>query len=159
MVIIIPKGTVHDTINTVLLIVFVLVVTTHDYLKLGSDNLILLIIFSASYLFGTFFLSPDLDLSSTPYKRWGFLRVMWWPYKELFKHRKMSHNIILGPVSIVGYFTMLIILFLWIVNSIHKVKDYHYVMYVVMITGFVISIELHIILDHITSKKNKRTYK
>lgn len=151
-----PNGHVHDTVNVILLTIFVLVVSTHDYLKLGSDNVILLVIFSVSFLFGTFFLSPDLDLASVPYKRWGFLRVLWWPYKEAFKHRKMSHHIIFGPLSIVGYFTMLIVLFLWLINSIHRIQDYQYVMYIVMIVGFVLSIETHIILDRITSKKQSK---
>jgi uncharacterized metal-binding protein len=41
------------------------------------------IIAGASYLLGGLYLSPDLDLISRPYKRWGVLRFIWLPDQRL----------------------------------------------------------------------------
>lgn len=52
---------------------------------------------TAAHLVGTFYLSPDLDLDSTIYKRWGGLRWVWLPYKNLVKHRSSwSHSVVGG---------------------------------------------------------------
>lgn len=46
---------------------------------------------------GTFFLSPDLDLHSRIYRRWGILRWIWIPYQKVIHHRSwVSHS---GPIS------------------------------------------------------------
>jgi len=53
--------------------------------------------FILGYTIGTFFLSPDLDLKhSKPTKRWKFLKIIWYPYQKVFKHRGLSHIPILG---------------------------------------------------------------
>jgi uncharacterized metal-binding protein len=56
-----------------------------------------LIATSAYYLSGMY-LSPDLDLVSRPYKRWGFLRWLWLPYQRLIpRHRHwLSHGPVIG---------------------------------------------------------------
>ncbi|MCX7844855.1 MAG: metal-binding protein, partial [Candidatus Bipolaricaulota bacterium] len=52
------------------------------------------------YLAGSLFLSPDLDLyHSRPARRWRPLRVLWWPYTRVFRHRGLSHHPLLGPLS------------------------------------------------------------
>jgi uncharacterized metal-binding protein len=59
----------------------------------------------AAVLFGGLMLSPDLDLHSLAYKRWGPLRFIWLPYRKL-KHRSVwSH----GPVA--GTLGRLVLLF------------------------------------------------
>lgn len=51
-----------------------------------------------------FFLSPDLDILSKPYQRWGWLRWLWWPYQRLIPHRSwLSHGPIIGTVLRVAY--------------------------------------------------------
>ncbi len=61
-------------------------------------------IFGACYVASMAFLSPDLDLvGSRPFKRWGPLRVLWWPYAAVFRHRKLSHHWFFGPLTRVGY--------------------------------------------------------
>jgi uncharacterized metal-binding protein len=60
--------------------------------------------FGASYLASMLLLSPDLDLAtSRPFKRWGPLRVLWWPYAAVFRHRRLSHHWFFGPLTRVGY--------------------------------------------------------
>jgi uncharacterized metal-binding protein len=42
-------------------------------------------------------LSPDMDLfNSKSIEGWGWLRVFWWPYSKLAKHRDRLHLPILG---------------------------------------------------------------
>ncbi len=44
-----------------------------------------------------YFLSPDLDIQSRPYQRWGLLRWLWWPYQKVLPHRSFfSHGPIIG---------------------------------------------------------------
>ncbi|MCX8164490.1 MAG: DUF2227 family putative metal-binding protein [Aquificaceae bacterium] len=69
--------------------------------------------FTAGYLFGTFFLSPDIDLShSKPARRWRGLGFFWRPYQCFSKHRGLSHIPLLGTFVRLGY-TVLLSLFLY----------------------------------------------
>jgi uncharacterized metal-binding protein len=52
---------------------------------------------AAAFLLGGLWLSPDLDTRSNPSRRWGPLRLLWWPYRRLLKHRSLiSHSPVLG---------------------------------------------------------------
>jgi uncharacterized metal-binding protein len=60
-----------------------------------------------SLLFSGLAISPDLDLNSSVYKRWGLLRWLWWPYQKLVPHRSwISHSFLLGPLLRVTYFLL-----------------------------------------------------
>lgn len=60
--------------------------------------------FAVSYVLSMALLSPDLDLSrSRAFRRWGVLRWLWLPYAVVFRHRRMSHQLILGPLTRVLY--------------------------------------------------------
>jgi uncharacterized metal-binding protein len=69
--------------------------------------------FTAGYLFGTFLLSPDLDLpNSKPAKRWKAFRHLWKPYQKASRHRGLSHIPVLGSFTRIAYFlTVLIFLY------------------------------------------------
>lgn len=74
-------------------------------------------IFVLAYLFGTFLLSPDMDLAkSEPMANWGLLRWIWRPYANLFKHRGISHTPILGTLTRVLYLLVVIYMILAIIN-------------------------------------------
>ena len=48
-------------------------------------------------LAGGLLLSPDLDIRSRPFYRWGVFRFIWWPYQWMIRHRSpLSHGIIIG---------------------------------------------------------------
>jgi uncharacterized metal-binding protein len=48
-------------------------------------------------LIANFILSPDMDLfNSRSMSDWGLMRLFWWPYAKLVKHRDMMHFPILG---------------------------------------------------------------
>jgi uncharacterized metal-binding protein len=65
-----------------------------------SYSLELGLIAASAHLLGGLYLSPDLDLKSKPFKRWGVLRVLWLPYQKLIPcHRHwLSHGVIVGSV-------------------------------------------------------------
>ncbi|RMH80140.1 MAG: hypothetical protein D6674_05435 [Acidobacteria bacterium] len=65
--------------------------------------------FTAGYLIGTFFLSPDLDLRhSKPSRRWKVFRYIWRPYQAFSRHRGISH------VPLLGVFIKLLYLFIFL---------------------------------------------
>jgi uncharacterized metal-binding protein len=100
----VPSGAVHLRIEAVSLLcwggigVYLLANGTISYPSFAA--------FVGSYLFSMLFLSPDLDLSqSRAFRRWGIFRWLWIPYARLFRHRGLSHRLILGPLSRVLYLT------------------------------------------------------
>jgi len=51
------------------------------------------------YLFSGLMFSGDLDIHSNQYRRWGWLRWLWLPYRRWFAHRSMwSHGFLVGTV-------------------------------------------------------------
>ena len=61
---------------------------------------------ASGYAIGICWLSPDLDCKSNPYRRWGLLRWLWFPYRKLMKHRGLSHWIIFGTLSRLLYLSI-----------------------------------------------------
>ncbi len=103
-----PSGKTHRRIDLVMLLVIV-GAAVYFWAPLaafwGRDNLAEYgAIFVIAYLFGTFLLSPDMDLhTSDPMKNWGVLQLVWRPYAALFKHRGLSHTPIIGTLTRVVY--------------------------------------------------------
>ena len=59
-------------------------------------------------------LSPDMDLfTSKPMNDWGIMRIFWWPYARLVKHRDRLHTPFLG--TFVRWLYMMIIVAIAIV--------------------------------------------
>ncbi len=70
-----------------------------------------------SFLLGGLWLSPDLDTTSNSLKRWGLLRVIWFPYRKLVRHRSLaSHSPIIGTALRLCY------LLIWIICIIYLFK-------------------------------------
>jgi uncharacterized metal-binding protein len=150
-----PDGKNHNIINiTVLLLIisgFYSLFTRADIiLPIEYLNFQIISVFSISYLFGTFFLSPDLDIRSSPYERWGIFRFLWWPYKFMFKHRGLSHHFIFGPLTILANFTLILMPVLVLAEfNIYRVPV-EFITAVVL--GIWVSIELHIMADMVVSE-------
>ena len=140
---IVPSYKSHDKINLACLIILVIAAIHYKI------NFVTLIIFTLSFLFGSRYLSPDIDVDSRIYRRWGLLRFFWKPYKDLFKHRGISHNLILGPVTLIGYLAGLIFICLYLAG----VPLQFDVRMGVIAAGMVAAIELHILADMFLSKK------
>lgn len=59
---------------------------------------------TAAFLAGGLLLSPDLDTRSNATRRWGPLRLLWWPYRRLLRHRSLlSHSPLLGSAGRLAY--------------------------------------------------------
>jgi uncharacterized metal-binding protein len=55
-----------------------------------------------AHLWATWMLSPDLDINSAIYDRWGPLRWLWWPYQRVVPHRSwFSHSGVSGAFRLV----------------------------------------------------------
>ena len=109
--------------------------------------------FAVAYLIGTYLVTPDLDLDSRIYKRWGWLKIFWCPYKEVFKHRQCSHHLIFGPLSLVIYITVLI----FIPVYYFKVEIPITFEYILIATaGLVLAIEIHIMTDAMSNILKRR---
>lgn len=62
---------------------------------------------AAGFLFGGLMLGPDLDIRSVQYKRWGWFRWIWLPYRGSMKHRSpLSHAPVTGTVIRVMYLSI-----------------------------------------------------
>ncbi len=150
-----PDGKNHNLINITVLVIIISglyslstradIVLPMEYLNFQTIS-----VFSISYLFGTFFLSPDLDIDSSPYGRWGIFRFLWWPYKVMVKHRGLSHHFIFGPLTILANFTLILLPVLVLAGfNIYRIPV-EFIAAVVL--GIGVSIELHILADMVVSE-------
>lgn len=88
-----PSGRTHDRITLWTLPATALLV------GLASRDPAQVLIFASGYLVGGLLLSPDLDIHSRPYLRWGPLRWIWLPYRKVLHHRSMlSHGPLFGTL-------------------------------------------------------------
>jgi uncharacterized metal-binding protein len=63
------------------------------------------------FLLGGLLLSPDLDTHSNATRRWGPLRLLWWPYRRGLAHRSLlSHSPLLGTAGRLAYLAFLALL-------------------------------------------------
>lgn len=93
-----PSGRTHDRIT----LWFLPVVAGCTFALTHHSTSTLLI--CAGYLFGGLMLGPDLDIHSVHYKRWGWLRWIWLPYRGSMKHRSpWSHAPVTGTTVRVLY--------------------------------------------------------
>jgi uncharacterized metal-binding protein len=107
----VPSGKVHDKITLVGAIV---AIPVWWYLTPAPQNWAIGGTLVVSTLFSGWLLSPDLDLNSSIYKRWGPLRFLWYPYQKMIPHRSwISHSWFLSPLMRVGYLLVMTWLMAW----------------------------------------------
>jgi uncharacterized metal-binding protein len=93
-----PSGRTHDrlTLWTLPAIAGLSLALTH------SSRLTLIV--CVGFLFSGLMLGPDLDIHSVQFKRWGWFRWIWLPYRHSIRHRSpLSHGPITGTVIRVVY--------------------------------------------------------
>ena len=96
-----PSGRTHDRIT-----LWSLPLIATLAFKVTADILLTLIV-SGGFLFGGFMFGPDLDIHSVQYKRWGWFRWIWIPYRGSMRHRSMlSHGPIMGTTLRVLYLSL-----------------------------------------------------
>jgi uncharacterized metal-binding protein len=102
-----PSGRVHLAIETGVLVACA--AGGAALAQRGSISYESLLAFSCGFAFGMAFLSPDLDLTrSRPTRRWGPLSFLWWPYAKIFRHRGVSHHVVWGPLTRLGYLALVV---------------------------------------------------
>ncbi|MEN3033899.1 MAG: DUF2227 family putative metal-binding protein [Aquificaceae bacterium] len=119
--------------------------------------------FVFGYLFGTFLLSPDIDLKhSKPSKRWGILRHIWKPYRKLSRHRGSSHVPFLGSFLRVSYIMLLLMIFFYVLKrwfsfdfSLSHLPDFLYDWAFFAFLGICLSELMHVALDLLWSSLRK----
>jgi len=113
-----------------------------------------------AFLVGGLLLSPDLDTRSRPTRRWGPLRLLWWPYRKLLRHRSLlSHGPVLGTLGRLGYLGGLVLVLAGLlspwgapspVGLLHwgqLVWNRHPVLLLLALAGLEASAWLHLIQD------------
>jgi uncharacterized metal-binding protein len=105
-----PNARTHDLITVVTAIG-----ANVAYFRFASaPDLTLAALFTGTYLFAGYACAGDLDLNSAEYRRWGPLRFVWYPYRQLVPHRSwVSHGLIMGGVIRVAYLLVVCALLLW----------------------------------------------
>ena len=85
-----PGSTSHDIITTCLLPPVTCTVWYMYGWQAGTTC-------GLSFAFAGYMFNGDLDLMSTPYKRWGPFRFIIWPYLKVMPHRSLfSHGPLIG---------------------------------------------------------------
>lgn len=101
-----PNARTHDTIT------YAIVPFTFLAAELYWGDLLTSGIATVAMLFSGLMFGPDLDLDSKPYRRWGPLKLLWWPYQVALPHRSvLSHGPILGTIIRIVYFLIVFSLF------------------------------------------------
>ncbi len=118
--------------------------------------------FSAGYLSGTFFLTPDMDLAESPtgtraLRGWGVLKYLWIPYGALFPHRGLSHSWLLGPLTRLAYLAILLVAASFLLSPLLEARSpvtltcdaasWRYCL--LAASGYFLSQWLHLILDSV----------
>ncbi len=89
--IIMPNHKTHDAIGIVATVPIAITTVYVGYSVIDA------VVLSVGIIVATYMLSPDLDLNSRIYHRWGLLRWIWIPYQKIIHHRSwLSHS---GPIS------------------------------------------------------------
>ena len=97
------SGRGHDRATCVLALPFGVL----WWARLGGSGLL---VASLSFLAGGLLLSPDLDTRSNATRRWGPLKLLWWPYRRLMSHRSLlSHSPLLGTAGRLLYLAVLLV--------------------------------------------------
>jgi uncharacterized metal-binding protein len=126
-----------------------------------------------AHLFGSWLLSPDLDLDSKIDDRWGPFRPIWVPYMRLIPHRHfLSHSgisgilrlaylymVIFGILAILGFGAYLlnvdvayhITLTNWLWDTLRSGSRPA----ILLIAGVVISDLVHVISDRIDTRRKR----
>ena len=136
-----PSGSKHIWISIAVLFIvnLIIILTTH------ITELRLFCIMTNAYLFASFYLSPDLDIDSSVYHRWGVFKFLWWPYKKLCSHRGISHHLLWGPLTILG--TLLLISSPVLLLLYTRDYDFNVTVILFSVAVIIFSVEAHIVAD------------
>jgi uncharacterized metal-binding protein len=114
----------------------------------------------AAELFGGLMLSPDLDIKSYPFYRWGLLQWYWLPYQKLIPHRHwLSHSVLIGSIVRLAYLLFPVIVFVIATNNLGIAIDWvvqNPVILIAIFLGIEISAIAHLICDKLGDRINQK---
>ena len=169
-----PSGRTHETIN---LIFFGGLAAGYAYARAqgltGEVSELIqptVTLFSASYLVGTFLVTPDLDLAENSVRsksNWGLLGLLWVPYGALFSHRGLSHTWFLGPLTRLLYMVVVALALSWVATVLSPYFGYTFSLRTQLVynwqelalgalSGYYLSQWLHLIADGISPDHHSR---
>ena len=142
-----PKYSTHLIFNLTILSAMVVIYQYNPVLTPTQ-----LAFFLGAFVIGTCIATPDLDTKSEASRRCGIVCA---PYRKLAKHRGTSHHWLWGTAARIVYFTLIIIIALWVLGwlaspreYIPALGDYKYEL-LAGAAGLFISNILHIFLDNV----------
>ena len=131
-------------------LIFIAVVLSLYYSGILHLSPVQLLVIGLGFYIGTEFVTPDLDIDSSAYKRWGRLRILVLPYKWLFKHRQSSHNIFYGAIVRILYITAIIAVSHYLLFKSFPLENMLFPVHIIIFLGGIIAANaLHVILDAI----------
>jgi uncharacterized metal-binding protein len=107
------------------------------------------VIAAASHFLGGYWLSPDLDIKSRPFLRWGVLKFIWLPYQRFIPHRSpLSHAPVLGSVIRLLYLAVCLSP-LWLIPGVSQVQwgGVNWSKAIAFLVGVELSALNHLLLD------------
>lgn len=151
-----PSFKGHCYFNAFILIIILIIINHFHFLTKGMG-----IALAIGFYFGTYWLTPDLDTASIPYNSHGWLwKLIWKPYKDIWKHRKNSHEIFAGIFVRLIYFGIILLAIIlviekllempWLLSSINSEVQAHLPFIEIVISGVVLANMAHIVIDRIT---------
>lgn len=157
------NGKAHERINLIFLAVGIIISVALIKNNSTFEGLFIIV----GYIIGTFFIGPDLDLRSRPFKRWGWFQFVWVPY-QTFKHRSIwTHGYVIGDVIryaylSIWYVSLLLVLSLILRTSIGEllntslifIEDHKTIFFSIFV-GNVLSSAAHTLTDRTTSAFKK----
>lgn len=152
-----PSGKTHTKINLLSLPIVLFMLVSY-----GLTNFDFLLAFAIGFLAGTFFLTPDLDIHSSAYNKWGLLRIFWYPYQTVMPHRSvLTHTIILGDLLRILYMLIVFSPFLYILNKtvldgqLLAIAKEHDVALATFVIGVIAASALHILADRLNTRRKR----
>ena len=114
-----------------------------------SHSLELGIVITSAHFLGGYWLSPDLDIKSRPFQRWGVLKIIWIPYQKFVPHRSpLSHAPIIGSLIRLAYLSLWLSCLWLLIPSLQQV---HWAITWEKAIAFFLGVELsalnHLLLD------------
>ncbi|PZV26889.1 MAG: metal-binding protein [Snowella sp.] len=114
-----PSGRTHDRIT----LWTVPLVSGIAYFLTQNGKLALIL--TGGFLFSGLMFGPDLDIYSVQYKRWGWFRWIWIPYRSAIRHRsQLSHGLIIGTILRLLYISLIILILSGIIAAIAYLLGY-----------------------------------
>lgn len=142
------SGRVHDI--SIALLFSPVLIGAFFYLPSVLHNGLAPVIFSASYLTGGIWLSPDIDLrQSLPSQRLSILSPLWKPYRLASGHRGFSHLPIVGTLSRIFYTIIPFIIWMIVIkyNPTSFIVQNEEAL-IALFMGLEISCLVHLIMDY-----------